>query len=225
MWVTKNQIESMKLQLKPSAKPVECILDVQKTKTPFECYRIDDIVEEKALKRAIAHRHISAYTGNPYRAIALYSLIRASVDKNFTSGLWSTKHRLKAQGIDVKPNETPTVISFSDDTKLELYNADQTTDRAKVHQIRADADKNPLSAKTGGEFRGELRDTLISAASSSPEFNNIWLTKKQAASIGVFIRNSEPSVDMNIDGRSISFFNSCQTNAPQRVIAHMRNLR
>uniref|UniRef100_A0A7S4NMS5 Uncharacterized protein n=1 Tax=Paramoeba aestuarina TaxID=180227 RepID=A0A7S4NMS5_9EUKA len=225
-WVTKKQISSMKLRVKPSAKPVKLKLDDPKASASFDCYRIEDIVEEKALKKAIAHRHISAYTGNPYRAVALYTLIRSSLDRNYNSGLWSTKNRLEQQGIDIKPNETPTVISLPNKDTVELYNADQTMDPKKVRKIREEADKMiQISAKTGREFHGDLNRTLSEALKNQPLYNNIWLTRKQADQIGVNIDSCEPSVDVKVDNKTVAFFNCMQTNEPYRVKKHVRALR
>ena len=215
-WLTKKQVSHLNLTLKPDAKPVQCAL--RNDETPFDCYRMEDVMEKKELSRVLQKPQISISSGNPYKPTTLYYLLRASMERKYSSNLWGTREFIEKHGCALKSNEEPVKLEIGD-KNVSLYNMDQCADKEKITAVFEQREKAPKSVRTGGEFSGEAREALELAAESSPKFSSFWLTRKQADIMGVAIKSDAEGVRTAVDGQEFEFFNASQTQDEKAVIA------
>ena len=138
-------------------------------------------------KKPSVFRAVSAATGAAYPAA-----IAESLDKlPFASNLWLSERQMKTIGVAVAPahagkgftSKGKGGITFS------LFNADQTTDRAKVETFKGRM--VATSALTGEKMIGDVAQALTSSVANFP--TNEWLSAKEVEGLALALKpNATP---------------------------------
>ena len=138
-------------------------------------------------KKPSAFRAVSAASGAAYPAA-----IAESLDKlPFASNLWLSERQMKVIGVAVAPahkgkgftSKGKGGITFS------LFNADQTTDRAKVETFKGRM--VATSALTGEKMIGDVAQALTSSVANFP--TNEWLSAKEVEGLALALKpNATP---------------------------------
>ncbi|KNH05564.1 mitochondrial RNA-binding protein RBP38 [Perkinsela sp. CCAP 1560/4] len=204
-WLTEPQVLALQLTVKPNSPSAKIDIDGKQIK----CFAIDSIVESEKLKKVLAIQHFALATGMPYKGTMMMPLIKDTMEKNFSSGIWMTSARIEKLGAKLKPGQTPTVIHG--EKSAELYNADQLEDKSAAVAQFEEKMSYQISGASGKNFPKHISDQLWAKVKENPSFSRYWLTKTQAYKDGGALQGEEPvEVNDNEKGGMMSYYNASQ---------------
>ena len=142
--------------------------------------------------KTAASRAMSAATGSTYPAVMAETLDKMG----FASNLWLTEGQMKTVGLAVNPAQKDKgfLSKGSNGFPYVLYNAEQTTDPAKVGNLRR-ATSSATYALTGQKIAGP--DIISSLTASAAKFpTNEWLSDKEVEGLALALKPNASATEI-----------------------------
>ena len=227
-WITAQQVEALGLDLKSGAKTVTTVVNLphkngqtEKLHCKVKFYNVAELKDLSILHRMKTMLPISAKTGRKYKANLAMQLLNFAIRNGFSSPFWITQSLIKDLKLQISADSKPYVVSMMNaaNTKsdLELYNASQTDAPHKVAAHAYEQTFRPRSAISGSHFPKDIASILNLSSMRSKLESVYWLTKNQAATLGVDIISGQEPTEIYIGMEKRLMYNGDQTTNKTKI--------
>ena len=149
------------------------------------------ILRMNIAKATAAPRAMSAATGMPYPAAMAQTLDKFP----FASNLWLTEAQMKSVGLAVAAAQKDKGYITTGKIGFTLYNAEQTTDPAKVEALKGRM--FATNALSGKKFEGSDIATGLSASAAKFPTNE-WLSDKEVEGLALALKPNATPVSLTM---------------------------
>eukprot|EP00760_Papus_ankaliazontas_P034781 PhM_4_TR747/c0_g1_i1/m.43304 len=152
-----------------------------------------------AAGRRVPASAVSAFSGNSYPAAIAEKLAALG----FSSNLWLTERQMAQFGVTLKDSEKAKGFksSTSDGHEFMLYNADQTSDAAKVASMKGRG--IVTNALTKQRIRGQGERNLNERLNADKFSKNEWLSDRDVDSLGLSLKKDAKPTEVSYEFQDV----------------------